>query len=84
MTPAGGNGANTAVRDSDLLGRLVAEAWKRGDGADWAGVTKAYEDEMRIYASAAVKESYGQASGQWQVEIDPETTPTVNEYIAPN
>ncbi|OAL48498.1 FAD/NAD(P)-binding domain-containing protein [Pyrenochaeta sp. DS3sAY3a] len=84
MTPAGGNGANTAVRDSDLLGRLVAEAWKRGDGADWAGVTKAYEDEMRVYASAAVKESYGQASGQWQVEIDPETTPTVNEYIAPN
>jgi 2-polyprenyl-6-methoxyphenol hydroxylase-like FAD-dependent oxidoreductase len=26
MTPAGGNGANTAVRDSALLGRLLAEA----------------------------------------------------------
>jgi 2-polyprenyl-6-methoxyphenol hydroxylase-like FAD-dependent oxidoreductase len=26
MTPAGGNGANTAVKDSALLGRLLAEA----------------------------------------------------------
>ncbi|CAO2651713.1 Nn.00g042830.m01.CDS01 [Neocucurbitaria sp. VM-36] len=84
MTPAGGNGANTAMRDSALLGRLIAEAWERGDGDSWAGVTKAYEDKMRIYASAAVKESYGQARGQFGVEIDLETTPTVNEYVAPN
>ena len=84
MTPAGGNGANTAVRDSALLGRLIAEAWERGDGEGWPGVTKAYEDEMRVYASAAVKESYGQATGQFGVEIDLEKTPTVNEYVAPN
>ncbi|KAH7346933.1 hypothetical protein BKA66DRAFT_433192 [Pyrenochaeta sp. MPI-SDFR-AT-0127] len=84
MTPAGGNGANTAVRDSALLGRLLAAAWERGDGDSWAGVTKAYDDEMREYGSAAVKESYAQATGQFGVEIDFETTPTVNEYVAPN
>lgn len=84
MTPAGGNGANTAVRDSALLGRLVAEAWKRGDGDNWTGVTKSYEDEMRVYASAAVKDSYGQASSMWNVEIDFDNAPIINEYIAPN
>ncbi|KAF1847274.1 FAD/NAD(P)-binding domain-containing protein [Cucurbitaria berberidis CBS 394.84] len=84
MTPAGGNGANTAVQDSALLGRLLAEAWKRGDGDSWAGVTKAYEDEMRVYASAAVKQSYNQATGLFGASIDPETTATVNEYVAPN
>jgi 2-polyprenyl-6-methoxyphenol hydroxylase-like FAD-dependent oxidoreductase len=55
MTPAGGNGANTAVRDSALLERLVAEAWERGDGDHWAGVTEAYEKEMRVYATEAVR-----------------------------
>jgi 2-polyprenyl-6-methoxyphenol hydroxylase-like FAD-dependent oxidoreductase len=55
MTPAGGNGANTAVRDSALLGRLIAEAWERGDGDRWAGVTEAYEKEMRVYATEAVR-----------------------------
>jgi 2-polyprenyl-6-methoxyphenol hydroxylase-like FAD-dependent oxidoreductase len=84
MTPAGGNGANTAVRDSDLLGRLIAEAWERGDGDSWAGVTEAYEKEMRVYATEAVKASYGQAEGQFGVKIDLENTPTINEYVAPN
>ncbi|KAM0325746.1 hypothetical protein ACHAQA_007046 [Verticillium albo-atrum] len=84
MTPAGGNGANTAVRDSELLGRLIAEAWERGDGEHWKGVTEAYEKEMRVYASEAVKASYGQSSGQFDVKIDLETTPTINEYVAPN
>ncbi|KAJ4363685.1 hypothetical protein N0V83_009982 [Neocucurbitaria cava] len=84
MTPAGGNGANTAVRDSALLGRLIAEAWERGHGDSWTGVTKGYEDEMRVYASAAVKESYGQATSSFGVELDLETTPTINEYVAPN
>jgi 2-polyprenyl-6-methoxyphenol hydroxylase-like FAD-dependent oxidoreductase len=84
MTPAGGNGANTGLRDSAFLGRLIAEAWERGDGEHWAGVTEAYEKEMRVYASEAVKESYGQASGQWGVNIDPETTPLINAYFAPN
>ena len=84
MTPAGGNGANTAVRDSDLLGRLVGEAWAQGNGYSWEGVTAAYEKEMREYASAAVKASFGQATGQFGVKLDLATAPTVNEYVAPN
>ena len=84
MTPAGGNGANTAVRDSALLGRLIAEAWDRGDGDRWTGVTEAYEKEMRIYATEAVKASYGMASGQFGIDIDLENAPTINEYVAPN
>ncbi|EHL00167.1 putative Zeaxanthin epoxidase, chloroplastic [Glarea lozoyensis 74030] len=71
MTPAGGIGANTAVRDSALLGRLLTEAggWKEG-------VTAAYEKEMRVYASEAVKGSYGMATKQFGVVID-ENSPTV-------
>lgn len=84
MTPAGGNGANTAMRDSALLGRLISEAWKRGEGEDWAGVTKAYEDEMRVYATAAVKQSYGQVTEQFGGELITDSTPTINEYVAPN
>lgn len=72
MTPAGGIGANTAVRDSALLGRLLREA------GGWApGVTAAYEKEMRVYASEAVGQSYGGAMKQFGVSIDPGTTPTV-------
>jgi len=84
MTPAGGNGANTAVRDSALLGRLMAEAWERGDGQRWTGVTEAYEKEMRIYATEAVKASYGHAGGQFGIEGDLEDKAMLNEYIAPN
>ena len=65
MTPAGGIGANTAVRDSALLGRLLTEAGGFGDG-----VTAAYEKDMRVYASEAVKTSYGLATGQFGVTID--------------
>lgn len=71
MTPAGGIGANTAVRDSALLGRLLAEA-----GGYDKGVTTAYEREMRVYASEAVGTSYGLAKGQFGVSID-ETSVTV-------
>ncbi|KAF2759414.1 FAD/NAD(P)-binding domain-containing protein [Pseudovirgaria hyperparasitica] len=72
MTPAGGIGANTAVRDSALLGRLLAEAggWKEG-------ITAAYEKEMRVYGSEAVAHSYGMAKGQFGVTIDEDTSPTV-------
>jgi 2-polyprenyl-6-methoxyphenol hydroxylase-like FAD-dependent oxidoreductase len=84
MTPAGGNGANTAMRDSALLGRLMAEAWKRGDGDSWTGVTEAYEKEMRVYASEAVKTSYGLATVQFGANLDLANAPTVNEYFAPN
>jgi 2-polyprenyl-6-methoxyphenol hydroxylase-like FAD-dependent oxidoreductase len=72
MTPAGGNGANTAVRDAALLGRLLAEA-----GGFKEGLTDAYEKEMRVYASEAVKQSYAQASGQFGTKID-ENTPLVS------
>ena len=65
MTPAGGIGANTAVRDSALLGRLLAEA-----GGCKDGVTATYEKEMRVYASEAVKTSYGLATAQFGVTID--------------
>ncbi|KAK3291749.1 uncharacterized protein B0H64DRAFT_435521 [Chaetomium fimeti] len=83
MTPAGGLGANTAVRDAALLGRLLREAWGGsgggggGGGGDWAGVTAEYEREMRVYASEAVDQSYSAATRQFGVRIDPETTPTV-------
>ena len=65
MTPAGGIGANTAVRDSALLGRLLAEA-----GGCKDGVTAAYEKEMRVYASEAVKTSYGLATATFGALID--------------
>lgn len=65
MTPAGGIGANTAVRDSALLGRLLAE-----EGGCKNGVTETYEREMRVYASEAVKTSYGLARAQFGVYID--------------
>lgn len=84
MTPAGGNGANTGVRDSALLGRLIAEAWQAGKGDKWEGVTEAYEKEMRVYASAAVKESFGQSESQFGIKIDLENTPTIQDYMAPN
>jgi 2-polyprenyl-6-methoxyphenol hydroxylase-like FAD-dependent oxidoreductase len=71
MTPAGGLGANTAVRDSALLGKLLAEA---GGWAD--GITKRYEDEMRVYAAEAVNQSFTMATRQFKVNID-ENTPTV-------
>ncbi|KAK3342032.1 hypothetical protein B0T25DRAFT_523221 [Lasiosphaeria hispida] len=72
MTPAGGIGANTAVRDSALLGRLLREA-----GGYKPGVTAAYEKEMRVYASAAVHLSYSTAVGQFGVEIDEKSSPVV-------
>ena len=65
MTPAGGIGANTAVRDSALLGSLLAEA-----GGCEEGVTEAYEKGMRVYASEAVQKSYGLAKAQFGVLID--------------
>lgn len=72
MTPAGGLGANTAVRDSALLGRLLREA-----GGYAPGVTEAYEKEMRVYGSAAVHQSYTSATSSFGVQIDEETSATV-------
>ncbi|KAF2487390.1 hypothetical protein BDY17DRAFT_288882 [Neohortaea acidophila] len=72
MTPAGGIGANTAMRDSALLGRLLGEA-----GGYKEGLTAAYEEKMRVYASEAVAQSYGLASSTFQIKIDENTTPVV-------
>jgi 2-polyprenyl-6-methoxyphenol hydroxylase-like FAD-dependent oxidoreductase len=72
MTPAGGIGANTAVRDSALLGRLLREA-----GGYAPGVTAAYEKEMRVYASEAVHQSYTTAVAQFGIEIDETKSKTV-------
>ncbi|TVY32553.1 hypothetical protein LSUB1_G007738, partial [Lachnellula subtilissima] len=65
MTPAGGIGANTAVRDSALLGKLLTEkgGWEKG-------VTGEYERGMREYASEAVRTSYGMAKTQFGISID--------------
>jgi 2-polyprenyl-6-methoxyphenol hydroxylase-like FAD-dependent oxidoreductase len=57
MTPAGGVGANTALKDAALLGRLLADA-----GAWREGLTAQYERAMRAYASANVKMSFERAS----------------------
>ncbi|KAH8719256.1 hypothetical protein GQ44DRAFT_712434 [Phaeosphaeriaceae sp. PMI808] len=71
MTPAGGNGANTALKDSALLGKLLADA-----GGYKEGLTEAYEKEMRVYGSEAVKKSYTYATGQYSIRID-EDTPVI-------
>lgn len=70
MTPAGGIGANTAMRDSALLGRLIEEAggWRKG-------MTDEYEKQMRVYGSEAVAQSYGLASKQFGIHIDEDSTP---------
>lgn len=72
MTPAGGIGANTAVRDSALLGRLIGEA-----GGFQEGVTAAYEKEMRVYASEAVAKSYSMAESTFGIKIDEASSPTI-------
>ncbi|KAF8208923.1 hypothetical protein K438DRAFT_1754712 [Mycena galopus ATCC 62051] len=63
MTPAGGIGANTAVQDSALLGRLIAEA-----GGYREGITAEYEKEMRVYGGNAVKTSYGMAKMSFGID----------------
>ncbi|KAF7563421.1 hypothetical protein G7046_g704 [Stylonectria norvegica] len=72
MTPAGGIGANTAVQDSALLGRLLHEA-----GGYKLGVTAAYEKEMRVYGSEAVNTSYTMANKTFGISIDEESSKTV-------
>jgi 2-polyprenyl-6-methoxyphenol hydroxylase-like FAD-dependent oxidoreductase len=60
---AGGVGANTAMRDAELLGRLIYDSngWKES-------ITAEYEKEMRVYASGNVKDSYGFASKQFGIK----------------
>lgn len=72
MTPAGGIGANTAVQDSALLGRLLKEAngWNEG-------ITAEYESRMRVYGSEAVAKSYGMATDGFQIKIVEGETPAI-------
>lgn len=65
MTPEGGIGANTAVRDSALLGGLLGEAGGYKDG-----ITAEYEKGMKVYASEAVRTSYNGAATRWGIKID--------------
>lgn len=54
MTPMAGIGANTALRDADLLGRRLIEV---RDGRDLVGAVHDYEREMLDYGFAAVRAS---------------------------
>lgn len=63
MTPAGGVGANTALKDAALLGRLIAEA-----GGWEEGLTGEYEREMRGYADENVKMSFEEAKGRMNIK----------------
>lgn len=69
MTPAGGLGANTAMRDSALLGRLIREA-----SGFREGLTEEYEKEMRVYGSEAVGKSYALAKAHFDIEVDEATS----------
>ncbi|THX47075.1 FAD/NAD(P)-binding domain-containing protein [Aureobasidium pullulans] len=77
MTPAGGLGANTAVRDSALLGRLLK-------GGYYEGATADYEKEMRVYGSEAVGKSYGMASKMFKIHIDEDNSTTMNGEVRDN
>ena len=57
-----------ALRDSALLGKLLAES----DGST-DGVTAKYEADMRVYASEAVATSYGMAKQQLGLSIKEES-----------
>jgi len=52
MSPAGGSGANTALRDAELLARELA-----AQPDDPVNAVARYEQEMRDYGFAAVRES---------------------------
>jgi 2-polyprenyl-6-methoxyphenol hydroxylase-like FAD-dependent oxidoreductase len=53
MNPAGGSGANTALKDAALLSRLLGAA----DGSDPVAAIGDYEQQMREYGYAAVAAS---------------------------
>lgn len=53
MSPAGGSGANTALKDAALLCRLLGAA----DGSDPVAAIGDYEQQMREYGYAAVAAS---------------------------
>lgn len=62
MTPAGGVGANTALRDAAFIARLLRER-----GGWYEGLTGEYEREMRSYAGENVKMSFEAAAGRFKI-----------------
>jgi hypothetical protein len=75
MPPTGGSGANTALRDAALLGRLLRETWEARRGKNemiWQGVVQAYDREMRTYAEEIVRTSYHAAVKAFGVDPLPE------------
>jgi 2-polyprenyl-6-methoxyphenol hydroxylase-like FAD-dependent oxidoreductase len=65
MTPAGGIGANTALRDAEVLARVLGAA-NRGECGPMDAIG-AYEAEMRVYGTAAVKQSMEAAGMLYRV-----------------
>ena len=71
MTPAGGIGANTALRDAALLARSLAGVMVKGDViATIAG----YEGEMREYGFAAAERSLRSAAPLYQIDVEAMTS----------
>ncbi|ORY22835.1 hypothetical protein BCR39DRAFT_550742 [Naematelia encephala] len=59
MSPAGGSGANTAIRDAAVLGSLLKDAWQdKWEPGAIARAIEDYEGQMRGYASQAIAGSF--------------------------
>jgi 2-polyprenyl-6-methoxyphenol hydroxylase-like FAD-dependent oxidoreductase len=65
MTPAGGIGANTAMRDAELLTRQLTAA-HRGQ-TNLLDAIAEYETQMRLYGTAAVRQSLEGASRLYRI-----------------
>ncbi|KAJ3868979.1 2-polyprenyl-6-methoxyphenol hydroxylase [Lentinula novae-zelandiae] len=57
MSPTGGVGANTALRDSSALCEVLRKAFIENKGSVSAEAIGTYEADMRVYASEAVDRS---------------------------
>ncbi|KAJ3926362.1 MAG: hypothetical protein NXY57DRAFT_1043334 [Lentinula lateritia] len=57
MSPTGGVGANTALRDSSALCEVLRKAFVENKGSVSAEAIGTYEADMRVYASEAVDRS---------------------------
>lgn len=66
MTPAGGIGANTAMRDAALLARLLGAT---EGGRDVVSAIAEYEAQMRTYGFAAVRQSMENAAKLYRIPL---------------
>lgn len=67
MTPAGGIGANTAMRDAALLAKLLSET-NRGNKNVLEAIAQ-YEAEMRVYGSVAARQSLEGAARLYRIPL---------------